>query len=123
MTFGENEVATLDAARDREMFRQRIAESRRLIKAGDADGANAATAELEPIAERWRAVGRLFEYLSPLLGADEAPYVRFNAATYLLTHGHEEAALSALEDLKTASVGAASRDAGLILGDWRQRQS
>lgn len=107
---------------DRETFRERALASRRLIKDGDSDAANVETATVEALAEQWYAQGRLEEFLVPLTGEGEKSWVRYSAASYLLSKGHADVAVPVLEAVQ-AGKGLAALGAERLLATWRKQNT
>ena len=84
----------------------------------DSDRANDESAESDRLVEDWAQQGRAREFLEPML-QDADPKVRFAAASHLLRHGAEDAALRVLEGLQSQSsmIGPSAR---LRLMTWKR---
>lgn len=108
-------MTTIDEDRDEVRRLLLLSGAQRRDGDPDATAANASTAEMESIAQRHEAEGRLLELLSPLLSDGEDQEVRFGAATFLLGHAHADSALPVLESLDLAK-------ARIVLSYWRRQQ-
>ncbi|MGH3385807.1 MAG: hypothetical protein ACRDO1_14610 [Nocardioidaceae bacterium] len=113
----------MDADADREAFRRHVAESERLVKAGNGDAANAEGDNAETVARRWADRGELLDFLSPLLDESEAAAVRFDAACALLYGGHPDEGAATLEALRDGDNGVVSPEAEMVLDHWRRENA
>lgn len=110
-------MTTID--HDRQALRDGLLESRALIEQGDPEKANAINASLADITSRWHRSDRLAELVSPLLASSEHPWVRYGAASSLLSNGHADLAVPVLEDLRQSDRTLAGLGAERVLKMWR----
>lgn len=107
---------------DRDTFRATVAEIDELKSAGDSDGANVLTAEIEKLAGGHSERGELGTFLTPLLDAGEAAEVRYSASTIALGAGLTDLAIPVLEELSQGR-GLTATTAGMVLRHWKRQNA
>jgi hypothetical protein len=109
----------IDVADARTRFREAALNYRVALSEKDADRANDETATSDNLVKHWADQDKVRDLLELLLN-DADPEVRFAAASHLLNHGGEGAAVLVLEELQATPSGLVAPTARLRLLSWRR---